>query len=196
MTGFGLAEARTPSGSYRVEIRGVNNRFLDLQLRLPRIFSNLEQKIKKEISAAISRGSVSVFFSSDQPAGRWEEERFFDEEAKRLGAGHFLFIVPHDQLSRQTIDFILYDGTIPAERRYRYLSEGQIAGMGREEVLARGPAAFICSPNLVGRRALEDLRAKIGRGEVAEFKDKFGRLLAYTLTVDRQSEKEPEGETP
>ena len=66
MTGFGLAEARTPSGSYRVEIRGVNNRFLDLQLRVPRIFSNLEQKIKKEISDAISRGSVSVFISSDR----------------------------------------------------------------------------------------------------------------------------------
>jgi uncharacterized protein (TIGR00255 family) len=66
MTGFGLAEARTASGSYRVEIRGVNNRFLDLQLRVPRIFSNLEQKIKKEISETISRGSVSVFISSDQ----------------------------------------------------------------------------------------------------------------------------------
>jgi uncharacterized protein (TIGR00255 family) len=66
MTGFGLAEAHTPSGSYRVEIRGVNNRFLDLQLRVPRIFSNLEQKIKKEISDSVSRGSVSVFISSDR----------------------------------------------------------------------------------------------------------------------------------
>jgi uncharacterized protein (TIGR00255 family) len=66
MTGFGLAEASTPSGSYRVEIRGVNNRFLDLQLRLPRIFSNLEQKIKKQISEEISRGTVSVFISTDR----------------------------------------------------------------------------------------------------------------------------------
>jgi uncharacterized protein (TIGR00255 family) len=65
MTGFGLAEAHTPSGSYRIEIRGVNNRFLDLQLRVPRIFSNLEQKIKKEITDSVSRGSVSVFISSD-----------------------------------------------------------------------------------------------------------------------------------
>jgi uncharacterized protein (TIGR00255 family) len=66
MTGFGLAEASTPSGSYRVEIRGVNNRFLDLQLRLPRIFSNLEQKIKKQVSEAVSRGTVSVFISTDR----------------------------------------------------------------------------------------------------------------------------------
>jgi hypothetical protein len=139
----------------------------------------------------IGAGDAAVFFLSDQPAGRWEEERFFDEDAKRIGEGRFLFIVPHDQLSRQTIDFILYDQTVPAERRYRYLSEGQIAGMGQEEVLARGPAAFICSPNLVGRRALEELREKIGRGTVAEFKDKFGRLLAYTLMVDGEPGQAP-----
>jgi uncharacterized protein (TIGR00255 family) len=66
MTGFGLAEAKTPSGAYRIEIRGVNNRFLDLQLRVPRTFSNLEQKIKKEITQTISRGSVSVFISTDK----------------------------------------------------------------------------------------------------------------------------------
>jgi uncharacterized protein (TIGR00255 family) len=66
MTGFGFAEASTPSGAYRVEIRGVNNRFLDLQLRIPRIFANLEQKIKKDISESVSRGSVSVFISSDR----------------------------------------------------------------------------------------------------------------------------------
>jgi uncharacterized protein (TIGR00255 family) len=66
MTGFGIAEGRSPSGTYRIEIRGVNNRFLDLQLRQPRYFSNIEQKIKKEISESISRGSVSVFISSDK----------------------------------------------------------------------------------------------------------------------------------
>jgi uncharacterized protein (TIGR00255 family) len=65
MTGFGIAEAHTPSGTYRVEIRGVNNRFMDLQLRQPRYFANLEQKTKKEISETIARGSISVFVSSD-----------------------------------------------------------------------------------------------------------------------------------
>jgi uncharacterized protein (TIGR00255 family) len=66
MTGFGLAEARTPSGSYRVEIRSVNNRFLDVQLRQPKSFSNLEQKIRSAISEAIPRGSVSVYVGCDK----------------------------------------------------------------------------------------------------------------------------------
>lgn len=66
MTGFGLAEALTPSGTYRVEIRGVNNRFLETQVRQPKFTANLESRIKKEISSIISRGSISVFISCDK----------------------------------------------------------------------------------------------------------------------------------
>ena len=66
MTGFGLAEALTPSGTYRVEIRGVNNRFLETQIRLPKFTANLESRIKKEINSIISRGSISVFISCDK----------------------------------------------------------------------------------------------------------------------------------
>ncbi|MGB7567931.1 MAG: YicC/YloC family endoribonuclease [Chitinivibrionales bacterium] len=95
MTGFGLAEAQSPSGAYRVEIRGVNNRFMDLQLRQPRYFSNLEQKIKRTIGETISRGSISVFITSDREneAGKltWDKEavgnyiRIFREIKKANG---------------------------------------------------------------------------------------------------------------
>ena len=66
MTGFGQAEARTPSGQYRVEIRAVNNRFLDIQLRQPKSLYSLEQKIKELITDTISRGSISVFIGCDK----------------------------------------------------------------------------------------------------------------------------------
>lgn len=65
MTGFGLAEDTTPSGTYRVEIRGVNNRFLDIQIRQPRFTANLESKIKKELSV-VSRGSITLTISCDR----------------------------------------------------------------------------------------------------------------------------------
>ena len=60
MTGFGQAEITTPSGIYRTEISSVNNRFLNIQVRSPRIFSNLDAKIKEFLSTRINRGSVSV----------------------------------------------------------------------------------------------------------------------------------------
>lgn len=66
MTGFGLAEGTSASGTYRVELRGVNNRFLELQTRLPKFVANLEQKIRKEITTVISRGSLQVFITCDR----------------------------------------------------------------------------------------------------------------------------------
>jgi uncharacterized protein (TIGR00255 family) len=79
MTGFGLAEAATPSGTYRVEIRGVNNRFFELQFRQPRFVNNLEQQVRKEIQAVISRGSLNVIIACD----REEESRklSYDKQA-------------------------------------------------------------------------------------------------------------------
>jgi|WetSurMetagenome_2_1015567.scaffolds.fasta_scaffold00172_28 uncharacterized protein (TIGR00255 family) len=78
MTGFGFAEARTPSGTFRVEIRSVNNRFLDLQLRLPKSLSGLEQKIKTALTDAVPRGSVSVYVGCDRDNGEgklsWDKE--------------------------------------------------------------------------------------------------------------------------
>jgi len=66
MTGFALAEAVTPSGTYHVEIRGVNNRFFELQLRQPRFVNNLEPQVRKEIQAVISRGSLTVLITCDR----------------------------------------------------------------------------------------------------------------------------------
>lgn len=66
MTGFGQAEKTTSQGTFRVELRSVNGRYLEIQLRQPRSFSNLEQKIRKAISEEVSRGSVSATISCDQ----------------------------------------------------------------------------------------------------------------------------------
>ena len=73
MTGFGSAEAQTQSGTYRIEIRGVNNRFFEMQLRQPRFINNLDQIIRKEIQAVITRGSLTVIITCDR-----------DEEARKL----------------------------------------------------------------------------------------------------------------
>lgn len=66
MTGFGSAEGVTPSGTYRIEIRGVNNRFFELQLRQPRYVNNLEQQIKKKVQSVISRGSLTVIITCNR----------------------------------------------------------------------------------------------------------------------------------
>jgi len=68
MTGFGRARDSTPDGSLRVEVRSVNGRFLDIQLRLSRSLAGVESKLRKYVAEKIARGSVSVVASGDEIA--------------------------------------------------------------------------------------------------------------------------------
>lgn len=58
MTGFGKAEARFQGIDISVEVKTVNNRFLETTLRIPRELSEWELEYKEQIQTALSRGSV------------------------------------------------------------------------------------------------------------------------------------------
>jgi len=60
MTGFGRAVLKQDDIEVTVEVRSVNNRFLDISLRAPRLLANYEQKIKDLIGKVLSRGRVSL----------------------------------------------------------------------------------------------------------------------------------------
>jgi len=61
MTGFGRGEASGGQGSWIVELRAVNHRYLDIGIKLPRRFISWEDRIKKEISSYHVRGRVDVY---------------------------------------------------------------------------------------------------------------------------------------
>ncbi len=63
MTGYGRAVAAVNGRTYTVELRSVNNRYLDCTVKLPRAFSFAEDAVKQAVKAAISRGKVDVFIS-------------------------------------------------------------------------------------------------------------------------------------
>lgn len=65
MTGFGKAEATIRSRKVTIEINSVNNRYLEISLRLPKIFSEFENEIRESISRLVSRGKLSVTVSLD-----------------------------------------------------------------------------------------------------------------------------------
>ncbi|MEA2206986.1 MAG: hypothetical protein QOE77_3762 [Blastocatellia bacterium] len=60
MTGFGRGNAAGDNFSVAVEIKTVNNRFLDVHLRMGQELSALEVMIKRRIAARLSRGRVDV----------------------------------------------------------------------------------------------------------------------------------------
>lgn len=63
MTGYGRAVQTVNGREFTVEIRSVNNRYLDCSVRLPRILSFAEEGVKQAIKAAVSRGKVDVYIS-------------------------------------------------------------------------------------------------------------------------------------
>ncbi|QED47483.1 YicC/YloC family endoribonuclease [Cytobacillus dafuensis] len=63
MTGFGRSNKNEGSFSALVEIKTVNHRFAEYQIRMPRQFLYLEDKIKKQLNAYIQRGRTEVFIT-------------------------------------------------------------------------------------------------------------------------------------
>lgn len=63
MTGYGRSDVRDASGTFAIEMRSVNNRFLDVQAKLPRSLNALETRVRKAVQEAFSRGRIDVFIT-------------------------------------------------------------------------------------------------------------------------------------
>lgn len=61
MTGYGRGEQTVNGYNITVELRSVNNRYLDCNVRIPRLYLFAEESIKSRVQNAISRGKVDVF---------------------------------------------------------------------------------------------------------------------------------------
>ena len=65
MTGYGRAEDTVAGCTITVELRSVNNRYLDCNVRMPRLYLFAEEAIKSRVQNTISRGKVDVFVTLD-----------------------------------------------------------------------------------------------------------------------------------
>ena len=63
MTGYGRAVQTVNGREFTVEVRSVNNRYLDCNVKLPRMVSFAEDAVKQAVKNAISRGKVDVFIT-------------------------------------------------------------------------------------------------------------------------------------
>ena len=63
MTGYGRAVETVNGREFTVELRSVNNRYLDCTVKLPRMLSFAEDTVKQAVKKSISRGKVDVFIS-------------------------------------------------------------------------------------------------------------------------------------
>ena len=63
MTGYGRNVETRNGREFTVELRSVNNRYLDCSVRLPRMLTFAEEAVKQAVKATVSRGKVDVFIT-------------------------------------------------------------------------------------------------------------------------------------
>ncbi|SDR86467.1 TIGR00255 family protein [Mucilaginibacter mallensis] len=69
MTGYGIATSDSGSTKYTVEIKSLNSKFLELALRLPKIFSDKEFQLRNDCNKQIERGKVNLSITIEQQNG-------------------------------------------------------------------------------------------------------------------------------
>ena len=60
MTGYGKSSLSINSREYQVEMKTVNHKYIDINIRLPRIISYLEEDIRKIVSSKMKRGKIDI----------------------------------------------------------------------------------------------------------------------------------------
>ena len=68
MTGYGRARQTLRGRDITVEVRSVNNRYLDCTVKVPRTYIFAEDAVKSRVQKAVSRGKVDVFITIDATA--------------------------------------------------------------------------------------------------------------------------------
>ena len=69
MTGYGRAVETAMGREFTVEVRAVNNRYLDCTVKLPRSLTFAEDSVKQRVKSAVARGKVDVLVSVGAASG-------------------------------------------------------------------------------------------------------------------------------
>lgn len=83
MTGYGRSVYENEGREYLIEIKSVNNRFSDINIKMPRNLNYLEEKIKKEILNSVSRGKIDVYITFNNNSDLGKNIKINTEIAKK-----------------------------------------------------------------------------------------------------------------
>ena len=82
MTGFGRCEIAENNRKFTVEIKSVNHRYLDVNIKMPKALNFFESAIRGELKSRISRGKVDVFVSYEDYSEKTSTVRYNKEVAQ------------------------------------------------------------------------------------------------------------------
>ena len=173
MTGYGTAKGTAGTLAIEIELKSVNNRYLDVNARLPRAFLFAEEAIKSAVSGHITRGKVDIFVTVDSQASADTVVRV-DEN---LAAGYMSAI-------KTLAEKFGINGemTAAALSRYPNVLTEEKAELDRDSALAglvQVLESALCD--------FDKMRAREGEKLCADISDKLNELERLTGIVEERS---------
>ena len=175
MTGYGRAREMRNGRDITVEVRSVNNRYLDCTVKMPRAYIFAEDRMKARVQQAISRGKVDVFVTIDAIAA--DEAVVAVNEP--LARGYY------EALTRLKTMF-----SLPGEVTPEVLAKfPDVLAVTKAEEDVEAIAADICAVLDDALAAYNDMRAVEGEKLAA---DVAGRVTTIETVVGRVEERSPQ----
>ncbi len=171
MTGYGKSNLSINSREYQVEIKTVNHKYIDTNIRMPRTISYLEEDIRKLITSKLKRGKVDISITFENYSKDGNDIRINTELAK-MYIGNLRKLAEEENLS-SNIDVTEITKLPDVLTIKSNLDEKQI----KEELLQVVNDAInqlIDMRKNEGKRISEDILAKIS--QVEEKKDEIFAL--------------------
>ncbi len=183
MTGFGRGEYEKDGRNYIVEIKSVNHKYSDINVRLPRFLNNLEDGIRKKVSSVISRGKIDVFITFENNSSKGTSIRINKQLAKE-------YIRELTELAQEVnIQYEVNIMDITKLPEILKIEESENEEIASELVIALDEALekFVAMREIEGQKLMEDIakRIHIVEGKVEEIsKLSTGLVEEYIVKLE------------
>ena len=177
MTGYGRGEATQNGRKITVELRSVNNRYLDCGVKMPRAYIFAEDAIKTRVGQAISRGKVDVFINIVQTAG----ETFA--------------VTVNEELAKSYVDALeklisLGGGFVESNYRATDLARfPDVLSVEKKEEDLEAIAEEICAVLDIALEDFDRMREREGEKLAADILSRAAIIEEYTGKVEERSPK-------
>lgn len=176
MTGFGRGNYENDGRIYSIEIKSVNHKYTDINVRIPRFLNSMEDKIRKKISSAISRGKVDVFVNFENYSNKGTKIRINKDLAKE-------YISELKKLSEETgvrFDISVIDvSKLPEILKIEDIDDDELIAKELMQALDEAIENFIKMREIEGEKLVQDIEKRIYliQEKVNEITDFSGNIV-------------------
>ena len=173
MTGYGRARAMLNKRDITVEVRSVNNRYLDCTVKMPRMYTFAEDAVKTCVQKAISRGKVDVYISVDASAA----------DTAKVSVNHDL-AAGYAAALRELAEIIGSEAKVTPEQVARF---PDVLSVTKQDEDLETVSADICQVLEEALVAYNHMRAVEGERLAADISGRLENIESLTAQVEQRS---------